>query len=142
MDGSGAVYVAGMTTSADFPVTAGAFQDSCPGCFSIPGGYNVGAGTSAFVAKIDPMAAASNQLVYATYLDGSQSAEATGIAVDSAGEAYTVGLADSADFPTTPNAYSRSNVGVFFTKLNSAGSNLLYSSFLGPAGSANLAIDS
>jgi hypothetical protein len=141
MDGSGAVYLAGLTTSADFPVTPGAFQQSCPTCVANANGYNLGIEYGAFVAKLNPMAAPDDQLIYATYLDGSGAAQATGITVDSAGEAYTVGLAYSADFPTTPNAYSSSNGGIFFTELDSTGSNLLYSSFLGGGESANVAID-
>ncbi len=141
MDSSGAVYLAGLTTSADFPVTPGAFQQTCPTCVANANGYNLGLDYGAFVAKLNPTAAPDSQLVYATYLDGSEAAQATGIAVDSAGEAYTVGLAYSADFPTTPNAYSSSNGGIFFTKLDSTGSNLLYSSFLGGGESANVAID-
>jgi hypothetical protein len=140
MDSSGAVYLAGLTTSADFPVTPGAIQQSCPTCVSIPGGYTVGPGYGAFVAKLNPTAAPDSQLIYATYLDSSDAAQATGIAVDAAGEVYTVGIA-GAGFPTTPNAYSSSNGGIFFTKLDSTGSKLLYSSFLGNGFSASVAID-
>jgi hypothetical protein len=83
-------------------------------------------------------------LIYATYLDGSAAAQATGIAVDATGEAYTVGLANSADFPTTPNSYSNlcaSGGCLFFTKIDPTGSKLLYSTYLGTGNSANVAID-
>jgi Beta-propeller repeat len=57
MDNTGAVYVAGYTTSPDFPVTAGAFQQTCPGCV----GYSLGGipyiGFASFVAKLNPSAA-------------------------------------------------------------------------------------
>ncbi|WP_442319605.1 DUF7948 domain-containing protein [Candidatus Binatus sp.] len=150
MDGSGDVYVAGLTSSIDFPVTSGAFQRNCDGCVAFNSGGYVGLSYGAFVAKLNPTAAPGDQLVYATYLDGSSPgaqniAEATGIAVDADGEAYAVGISD-ANFPTTPNAFSNSCSGsgsecLFFAKLDSTGSELLYSSFVGTAVSASVAID-
>jgi len=153
MDSSGAVYLAGLTTSADFPVTPSAFQQNCAGCVAQSLNANVYPGSGAFVAKLNPMAAPDSQLIYATYLggtslapEGASNAAATGIAVDATGEAYTVGVANAADFPTTTNAYSSScsSLGsgcIFFAKLDSTGSNLLYSSFLGTGDSANIAVD-
>ncbi len=150
MDSSGDVYVAGLTSSIDFPVTPGAFQQNCDGCVAYNSDGYVELSYGAFVAKLNPTAAPGDQLVYATYLDGSSPgaqniAEATGIAVDAAGEAYAVGISD-ANFPTTPNAFSNTCGGsgndcLFFAKLDSTGSNLLYSSFVGTAVSASVAID-
>ena len=150
MDSSGDIYVAGLTSSIDFPVTPGAFQQNCDGCVAYNSDPFVGLSYGAFVAKIDATAAPGDQLVYATYLDGSSSgaqniAEATGIAVDAAGEAYAVGISDT-NFPTTANAFSNSCSGsgtdcLFFAKLDSTGSELLYSSFVGTAVSASIAID-
>jgi hypothetical protein len=57
VDSSGSVYAAGVTASADFPVTAGSFQTRLPR-----------AGGSAFVAKLSPD---GSQLTYATFLGGS-----------------------------------------------------------------------
>jgi Beta-propeller repeat len=149
MDTSGAVYVAGATASPDFPVTVGAYQQNCAGCVGIDvGGFPV-VGTGAFVAKLNPAAAVGDQLVYATYLDGTSSDEGTdvaasGISVDSIGEAYIVGVAYSSNFPTTPNAYSNScsaSECIFFAKLDSTGSSLLYSSFIGGGSKAAVAVD-
>ncbi len=150
MDSSGDVYVAGLTSSIDFPVTPGAFQQNCDGCAAYNSPPYVELSYGAFVAKLNPTAAPGDQLVYATYLDGSSPdtqniAEATGIAVDAAGEAYAVGISD-ANFPTTANAFSNSCGGsgtdcLFFAKLDSTGSELLYSSFVGTAVSASIAID-
>jgi hypothetical protein len=56
------------------------------------------------------------------------------IAVDEAGQAYVLGDAWSADFPTTPGAFDTSLNGpndIFVVKLNSAGSGLVYSTFIG-----------
>lgn len=76
---------------------------------------------------IDPV------LSYSTYLGGNQGDVADGIAVDASGEAYVTGSTASSNFPTT-SAYQSSNKGngdVFITKLNSTGTSLLYSTYLG-----------
>jgi hypothetical protein len=121
VDTSGNLYLAGLTESADFPTTSGAFQPGLPGA------------NSAFVTKMD---AAGAVLLYSTYLGGNSSDYGQGIAVDSTGEAYVVGLAQSSDFPVTANAFQKTFAGVddedaFMTKLNSTGSALLYSTYLG-----------
>jgi hypothetical protein len=74
---------------------------------------------------IDPV------LVYSTYLDNGG---ASGITLDALGNAYIVGSTGSTDFPTTPGAFQTSFRGfsdVFITKLNTSGSALLYSTYLG-----------
>ena len=98
-------------------------------------------------------------LVYSTYLGGSAGASAgrnddqgNAIAVDSSGNAYVTGPAASADFPTTMGAFQTTNNAVssdltngFVTKLNAAGSALVYSTFLGGSGSElpkGIAVDS
>ena len=78
---------------------------------------------------IDPM------LVYSTYLGGISTDSASGIAIDAAGDAYIVGTAASADFPTTVGVYQRKRWGgvysVFVTKVDPAGSGLVYSTYIG-----------
>jgi hypothetical protein len=86
VDRSGAAYVAGHTESADFPVTAGAFDTT----------YN-GGSADAFAVKLDP---AGSALLYATYWGGSSFERANAIAVDGRGAAYIVGRTNSADSPT------------------------------------------
>jgi len=122
IDSSGNAYVTGLTNSDDFPATASSFQPKHGGIIS----------TEAFVAKLN---AAGSALVYATYLGGAVQDFGTGIAVDSAGSAYVVGFATSANFPTTPGAFRTFTPpsGVFVAKLNASGSALIYSTFLGPA---------
>jgi len=100
----------------------------------------------AFVAKYDP----SGNLIYATYLGGSNNDAAMGIAVDASGNAYVTGYTSSTDFPTTPGSLQTANAGAngtndaSVTKLSSTGT-LVYSTYLG--GSANegangIAVDS
>jgi hypothetical protein len=134
VDATGAAYVAGATTSRDFPTTAGAFDTS----------YN-GGGFDAFVAKLNP---AGTDLTYSTYLGGSSIEVGVGIAVDSAGGAYVTGSTTSTDFPTTEGAFDTSFSGredAFVSKLNPAGSDLAYSTFLGGSsfdGGVGIAVDS
>jgi len=126
VDASGNAYVAGFTQSFDFPTTPGAFQATNHG-----GGFS-----NAFVSRLN---AAGSALVYSTYLGGSGEAEGSAIAVDASGNAYVTGRTASSDFPTTPGAFQTTFGGgplygvydAFVTKLNAAGSGLLYSSYLG-----------
>ena len=122
VDASGNAYVTGFTASSDFPATPGAFQ-TAPG-----GGY-----WDAFVSKLN---AAGSALLYSTYLGGSAADYGHGIALDAAGNAYITGWTFSLDFPTTPDAFQSTFGGggyydAFVSKLNAAGSVLLYSTYLG-----------
>jgi YVTN family beta-propeller protein len=109
-------YVAGMTTSPDFPLSA-------------PLQATYGGATDAFVAKLDPW---GKQLFYSTYLGGSRSDNAEDIAVDRDGNAYVVGITASPDFRTA-NPLQALNGGQdgFVAKLNPLGSALVYSTYLG-----------
>jgi len=117
VDSSGAVYAAGWTTSADFPLQ-NAFQNMLIG------------ETDAFVAKLTP---AGNALVFSTYLGGKAKDKAFDIAVDSSGAAYVTGYTSSSNFPLQnpyQNSYKK-NSDVFVTKLTPGGDALAYSTFLG-----------
>ncbi len=120
LDSSGNIYVAGITSSTDFPTTPGAYQ---PGYIADP--WN-----SSFVSKFS---ASGSKLVYSTYLVDCQ---IFGIAVNQAGNAFVTGRAGWFAFPTTPGAFQTvqgggSSTDAFVTELNSSGSSLLYSTFLG-----------
>src|SRR5207244_4923683 len=65
---------------------------------------------------------------------------AAAITVDSEGNAYVTGNG-AVDFPTTRGAYNRSQ-GFFVAKLNTAGTDLVYSTFIGPATVRGIAVDS
>ena len=143
VDTSGNAYVTGDTWSSDFPTTSGAFRTTFGGL-----GCTVTYGCSnAFVSKLN---AAGSALVYSTYLGGSVQLGVApldfgaGIAVDASGNAYVTGGTFSPNFPTTPGAFQTTlgagglGGNAFVTKLNAAGSALLYSTYLG--GSADLGI--
>jgi Beta-propeller repeat len=121
VDAAGDAYVTGLTESMDFPTTARAFDRS----------YN-GRGGDAFVTKLN---ASGSALVYTTFLGGRRNDFGYGIAVDRAGNAYVTGSTKSRNFPTTRRAFDRSyNRGgwdAFVTKLNPAGTALVYSTYLG-----------
>ena len=122
VDGSGAAYVTGETASSNFPTTAGAFDAT----------YN--GGTDAFVAKFDT---AGSGLAYSTFLGGGGSDYGHAIAVDGSGAAYVAGETASSNFPATAGAFDTTHNGgidAFVTKLNAAGSTLVYSTFLGGIG--------
>ncbi len=117
VDGSGDAYVTGDTYSTNFPTTKGSLQPA------------MGAGP-AFVSELNPT---GSGLVYSTYLGGSATAYANGVAVDRSGNAYVTGW--SGAFPTTPGAYlSGSSGGAFVAKLNATGSALVYAAQLGGSG--------
>lgn len=152
-DSAGNAYVASGTTSTDFPVTAGDYQSTYGGGPAICDQGTTFCG-DAFVTKIN---AAGTAILYSTYLGGNDSDYAYGLAVDSSGNAYVAGLTKSTNFPVTAGAFQPTFGGTpavcddyvcgdaFVTKLNSTGSALIYSSYLGGSGNEHpegLAIDS
>ncbi|MBB5329771.1 SBBP repeat-containing protein [Tunturiibacter gelidoferens] len=116
IDASQSAYVAGFTTSRDFPVVHG-YE------------YYRGAAVSGFVSKIAPNGVS---LVYSTYMGGSNVDSISGIAVDSSLSAYVTGEAASNDFPYA--GYQSTMFGgspsAFLTKLSPAGDSLIYSTSL------------
>ena len=118
VDGGGNVYVAGETCSSNFP-TANAFQS------------NSGGGCDAFVTKLN---STGSSPLFSTYIGGSQTDRAHGLAIDASGNAYVTGMTTSTNFPTTPGAFQVAYAGggqdAFVTKLNASGG-LVYSTYLG-----------
>jgi hypothetical protein len=117
IDGSGNAYITGNTFSADFPMS-NPYQSS-----------NAGNG-DAFITKLNSN---GNSLLYSTYLGGTGTDGATGIAIDLSGNAYATGNTTSTNFPTL-NAYQSAKAGtrdMFITKLNSSGGSIVYSTYLG-----------
>lgn len=123
LDSAGSACITGVTFSTNFPTVA-AFQAA------------KGAQQDAFVAKINPSGSA---WLYVTYLGGNSVDEAYGIALDTPGNAYVAGWTQSTNFPLQ-SAFQGSNHGGvdgFVTKLNPAGSALVYSTYLGGTGNDN-----
>lgn len=128
LDDDGNAYIAGFTTSPNFPSTAGAFDVTANG------------GVDAFVTKLNDEGSA---LVYSTYLGGAGFDLAQDIAVDESWNAYVVGFTDGSDFPTTPGAFQAVDPGPgptpdgddgFVVKLSRSGDELVYSTYLGGPG--------
>ena len=121
VDHAGSAYVTGITSAANFPGTAAsAIQPALAG------------GEDAFVTKLN---AAGTAIVYSTYLGGSGLDQGWGIAVDGAGNAYVAGLTESTDFRGVSAASLQGSLSSeesgFVTKLNAAGSAIVYSTYLG-----------
>ncbi len=115
-DSLGNAYVTGTTWSNDFPLVS-----------PIQGVY--GGNADAFATKINP----SGSIIFSTYLGGSGEDRGYGIAADIHGNAYVTGFTDSIDFPTASPIQSiyKGGADVFVTKINSAGSSFIYSTYLG-----------
>ena len=126
VDSAGEAYEIGNTGSANFPVTTGASQTTCPSCSNYP---------AVFLTKFS---AAGNTILYSTYLGGSGDNRAFGITLDSKRNAYLVGWTTSTDFPTTTGAFQTTNNAsvntVFVAEITPAGkgqADLVYSTYLG-----------
>jgi hypothetical protein len=97
VDGSGRVFLAGVTTSADFPVKS-AVQSQCA-----PVGADGRCVADAFVVEMTP----ANGIGWSTYLGGSALDEAFGVVADRRGSIYVAGRTSSSNFPTA-NAFQTS----------------------------------
>jgi uncharacterized protein (TIGR03437 family) len=122
VDSAHNVYLGG-TAAGNFPTTPGAYRT---------------AGAGAFVAKLNPTGTA---LVYSTFLGDTGSGTTSGVALDSAGNAYACGATYSTTFPTTPEAIrsvtGTNNSAAFLVKLNPAGADAVYASILGGRGDSS-----
>jgi uncharacterized repeat protein (TIGR01451 family) len=121
------VYVAGTTTSGDFPFTSNAFQ-------------TVATGSHSFLTKLTPT---QDTVLYSTYLAGNQTDSVTGLAIDNVGDAFVTGVTTSTNlasngFPANPNGFQTTSNGpiqIFATKINTRAStgpqSMLYSTYFG-----------
>ena len=115
-DASGNAYIAGYSDAASLGGIASA--------------RGAASGVEAVIVKIS---AASQQIVYVTYVGGSGDDRAFGIQTDTSGNAYITGWTTSDDFPTL-NAYQSVKRGykdAFLAKLTSTGASLLFSTYFG-----------
>lgn len=124
-------YIVGVTSSKNFPISAGAYKATCTNA----------TGTCAWVSSLN---STGTVLAYSTYLGGTGPGvdQALAVAVDSTGHAVVTGFTGSRDFPTTTGAYDRrcgsdnrcnGLYDAFVTKFNPTGTALMYSTFLGGA---------
>ncbi len=122
VDTSGNAYVTGFTYSSNYPATSGAFDETHNG------------NTDGFVSVLNNN---GSDLVYSTFLGGSENEYAWGIAVDTNGNAYVTGSTLSSTYPVTSGAFDptyNGNKDIFVSVLNNNGSGLVYSTFLGGVG--------
>ena len=139
VDGAGHAYVAGATTSKNFPVsnpvTNGLYNGS-----RISGPINPDTGsyrTDGFVTELNTN---GSGLIYSTYLGGSCTDFATGIAVDPSGNAFVTGLTTSTNFPFTGEAFQKRlgatynpfhHANAFVVEIPAGGQHLNYSTYFG-----------
>ena len=124
VDGSGNVYIAGDTSSNDLNPTSNAIQGSLNGS------------DDAFMAKLD---SSGSSLLYLTYLGGSSSDLATGMAIDGSNNAYLAGVTLSTDFPISSGAFQTTAGGsgdAFVAKINADGTRG-YATYLGGSAGDN-----
>ena len=143
VDAASNAYIAGTTTSADFPIVAasaptpvGSFQiclndPTQPQPADVSGCASPGTNSDIFVAKFDP---SGTVLLFSTYLGGGGNDIAGGVAVDAGFNVIVAGTTNSSDFPVM-NAYQPSQGTsaanhVFVSKVDAAGQHLLYSTYL------------
>ena len=120
LDAAGNIYAAGETSSRDFPVTPGALHST------------VASGNlAAFIVKLDP---AGSHAIYSALLGGTGNSAARALAVDASGSAYIAGGTSAADFPVVGVQPPAGSHTAFVAKLDSSGSQLVYSTFLGGSG--------
>jgi len=94
VDANGLIYVSGITTSSNLPVTANAQQSNLAGT------------TNACLFIIDPSKSGAASLVYSSFLGGDRDSQGHSVAVDPSGRYISVaGFTTSSNFPTTTNAY-------------------------------------
>lgn len=115
----GNAFIAGYTSSTDFPITPGVYQTSSAGSNDI------------YVSKLNNKGSA---LIYSTYIGGSSIDYGYDIELDSIGNVFVTGYTYSTNFPVTPGAFQSSRTGsydIFVFKLNHNGSALKYSTYVG-----------
>jgi len=162
LDGDGNIYVAGSTTSQNFPTTSGVFQTTAgsgfiaklngkgtalvystyvggpvQGLATDSSGAVYAAGTSGSNAFAMKLTSDGSQAVYSMAFGGSGNTQGLGVAVDPSGNAYITGFTNAPDFPTTSGAVQFQYMGFndgFVTEISPDGSTIIYSTFLGGTG--------
>ncbi len=141
VDNSGNVFIAGHTAPyhysrpSDFPVTGTDIIQPTYGGDS--NSHDSVYPADAFITKIhfDAQTPSNTTLVFSTYFGGSGADSANGIVVDDSGDIYITGSTSSTNLPGTSSSPLQSSFGggydAFVTKINSSGTAILYSTYLG-----------
>lgn len=119
IDASGNAYVASYTSSQDFPVTSGSYDQTLGGAWD------------GCVFKLPPNL---SSLQWSTFLGGSSEDGSYALRLNSAGEVYVTGCTTSNNFPASAGAYDPSFNGTtdgYITRFNSSGSAILSSTYFG-----------
>lgn len=123
LDDAGFIYLATSTRSPDYPVTEGAYSITPLGS------------QEACVVKLSPDL---SQLIWGTFLSGSNDDAAYSVKIDDNGNVYVAGGTVSDDFPITDGSlhenYGGGIADGFIAKLSNDGSTLLASTFMGTSG--------
>jgi uncharacterized repeat protein (TIGR01451 family) len=126
IDPSSNIYIAGSTTSADFPVV--------PPVATPPSAFQPAIATApdVFVTKLN---AAGSAILFSTYLGGNNVDFTAGVAVDTAFNVVMAGTTASTNFPTSASSAfqpiaANANPHAFVSVLSPTGENLLYSTYL------------
>ncbi len=126
VDATGNAYIAGQTQSSNFPAR-NALQP------------HKASNGDAFLVKLPPI---GGSIAFSTFFGGSGADSAKAVALDSKGDIYITGSTYSIDLPVSSDCYQRAPTGsydVFVSKINGAGTALLYSTYLGGSGSEEAA---
>ncbi|MGB1031900.1 MAG: hypothetical protein ACPGWM_04760, partial [Flavobacteriales bacterium] len=122
-DIEGNIYTGAISFGSGYPTDAGSFQQAFGG-----------GGTDIAISRLNPD---GSDLLYATYIGGNSGDYPHSLIINNLGELYVYGSSDSDDYPTSAGAYDETQNGgtdIVITKLNSDGSGILGSTFVGGAG--------
>lgn len=137
IDSGGNTYAVGSTQSGALPTTSGAFRAAYSSGVCRYGGSMLQPVpilcSHGFVVKTN----SSGNILFLTYFGGTGDDAINAVAVDRAGNIWIAGYTTSPDLPVTANAAQKTLAGEldgFLAELNSTGSSLLYSTYIGGTG--------
>lgn len=117
---AGNAFVSGHTTSSNYPTTVGAYQRTYAGSFDI------------ILSKVNTTC---TNYVYSTLIGSTSNDDAYAVAVDASDNAYVSGWVESSTYPITAGAFQSTYINnvnmTYLTKVNSSGSALIFSTYLG-----------